>query len=161
MRATAVARERFHQGPRGPPAAFFFSKKTPEEKKIDPRGVRPTTRHYLRGRMNFSQQAKKIPELLPHPYTGARPKKTPEEKLELETGPNFESFFIFYLLFIILLFNRFLYVLGFHISLSLPLPFFFIFLFSENPFSFSLNIPKQQISYLCQGEASQDDVIEL
>ena len=78
-------------------------------------------------------------------------KKTPEGKLELETGPNFESFFIFYLLFIMLLFNRFLYVLGFHISLSLPLPFFFIFLFSENPFSFSLNIPKQQITYLYHG----------
>ena len=60
------------------------------EKKLDLRGVRPPPRHFLRGRMTFSQQAKKIPEPLPHPYTGARRlpiEKKLQKKVERWQGP--------------------------------------------------------------------------
>ena len=43
---------------------YFFELK----KKLDLGG--PSPRHCLRGRIIFSQQTKKTPEPLPHPYTG-------------------------------------------------------------------------------------------
>jgi len=51
---------------------YKFAGKTRKHKKLDLQGVRPPPWHCLRGRMIFSQQAKKTPESLPHPYTGAR-----------------------------------------------------------------------------------------
>ena len=49
----------------------FFPVTLSATKKTWPAGVRPPPRHCLRGRMIFSQQAKKTTEPLPHPYRGA------------------------------------------------------------------------------------------